>query len=126
MFDCPQNRGNSNSVCFSGWPNFQLDDCETLWVKSGDQVAFTEDELAAGEVTYNYAPTQFPMTEAPGLSVFFKDGDGNIFHTYSCYARGLDPLSTAYTYLDLVTKGRDEDDLEFSMAWVRLHDSYED
>ncbi len=90
------------------------------------QVSFSEDELAQGEVTYNYAKTAFPMTEAPGLSVFVKDGDGQIFHTYSCYARGLDPLITAYTYLDLVPKGRDEDDLDFTMAWVCLHDSYED
>ena len=90
------------------------------------QVSFEPEELEAGEVIYNYAPTEFPMSEAPGLSVFFKDGDGQVFHTYSCYARGLEPLITAYNYLDLVPKGRDEDDLEFTMAWVRLHDSYED
>jgi predicted dithiol-disulfide oxidoreductase (DUF899 family) len=89
-------------------------------------VSFSEDELQQGEVTYNYAMTKFPMTEAPGLSVFLKDGDGQIFHTYSCYARGLDPLITAYNYLDLVPKGRDEGNLAFTMAWVRLHDSYED
>jgi predicted dithiol-disulfide oxidoreductase (DUF899 family) len=89
-------------------------------------VSFTEDELAEGEVTYNYAKTAFPVTEAPGLSVFSKDGNGDVFHTYSCYARGLDSLITTYNYLDLVPKGRDEDDLEFTMAWVRLHDSYED
>ena len=89
-------------------------------------VSFSEDELAQGEVYYNYAMTKFPSTEAPGLSVFLKDGDGQIFHTYSCYARGLDPLITAYNYLDLVTKGRDEDGLSFTMEWVRLHDSYED
>lgn len=90
------------------------------------QVSFEPEELEAGEVIYNYAPTEFPMSEAPGLSVFFKDGDGQVFHTYSCYARGLDPLITAYNYLDLVPKGRDEDGLDFTMAWVRLHDSYED
>ncbi len=89
-------------------------------------VSFSEDELARGEVYYNYAMTKFPGTEAPGLSVFLKDGDGQIFHTYSCYARGLDPLITAYNYLDLVPKGRDEDGLSFTMEWVRLHDSYED
>ena len=89
-------------------------------------VSFSEDELAQGEVYYNYAMTKFPGTEAPGLSVFLKDGDGQIFHTYSCYARGLDPLITAYNYLDLVPKGRDEDGLSFTMEWVRLHDSYED
>ena len=90
------------------------------------QVSFSEDELAAGEITYNYARTKFPMTEAPGLSVFVKDGDGKIFHSYSCYARGLDQFITAYSYLDLVPKGRDEAGLPFAMDWVRLHDSYGD
>ena len=90
------------------------------------QVSFSEDELAAGEITYNYARTKFPMTEAPGLSVFVKDGDGKIFHSYSCYARGLDQFITAYSYLDLVPKGRDEAGLPFAMDWVRLHDSYEE
>jgi predicted dithiol-disulfide oxidoreductase (DUF899 family) len=88
-------------------------------------VSFSEDALQAGEVYYNYAMTQFPSTEAPGLSVFRKDG-GEIFHTYSCYARGLDMLITAYNYLDLVPEGRDEQDLAFTMEWVRLHDSYGD
>lgn len=90
------------------------------------QVSFSEEDLEAGEVTYNYAKTSFPVTEAPGLSVFFKEDDGRIYHTYSCYARGLDILITAYNFLDLVPKGRDEDGLEFTMAWVRLHDSYEE
>ena len=89
------------------------------------QVSFSEEALQAGEVYYNYAMTPFPSGEAPGLSVFRKDG-GEIFHSYSCYARGLDMLITAYNYLDLVPKGRDEQDLPFAMEWVRLHDSYED
>ena len=66
------------------------------------------------------------MTEAPGLSVFYKDPDGSIYHTYSCFARGLDALIGTYQYLDLVPKGRDEDDLPFTMEWVRHHDRYED
>jgi len=90
------------------------------------QVSFSEQDLEAAAVTYNYEKTAFPMSEAPGLSVFYMEGDGRIFHTYSCYARGLDLLITAYNYLDLVPKGRDEDGLDFSMARVRLHDSYED
>ena len=85
----------------------------------------TEDEIA-GEVYYNYANGKFPMTEAPGLSVFYKDTDGSIYHTYSCFARGLDALMGTYQYLDLAPKGRDEDDLSFSMEWVRHHDRYED
>jgi predicted dithiol-disulfide oxidoreductase (DUF899 family) len=89
------------------------------------QVSFTEDEIS-GEVYYNYAKGKFPMTEAPGLSVFYKDPDGSIYHTYSCFARGLDALIGTYQYLDLVPKGRDEDDLPFTMEWVRHHDRYED
>ncbi len=58
--------------------------------------------------------------------VFYKDDDGNIFHTYSCYARGLDMLNGAYHYLDLVPKGRDEAELPYTMAWLQLHDEYGD
>ena len=61
----------------------------------------------------------------PGISVFFKDEDGTIYRTYSCYSRGLDMLNGAYNFLDLVPKGRDEDGLPFSMQWVRLHDEYD-
>jgi predicted dithiol-disulfide oxidoreductase (DUF899 family) len=64
------------------------------------------------------------MPELPGISVFFKDVEGNVFHTYSCYARGLDMLNTAYHYLDLVPKGRDEAGLPHKSAWVRLRDEY--
>lgn len=88
-------------------------------------VSFSEDELASGSVAYNYKRGPFPVTEAPGLSIFYKDETGNIFHTYSCYARGLDMMNTAYHLLDLVPKGRDESELPFTMAWVRRHDSYD-
>ncbi|MBS38057.1 MAG: hypothetical protein CMO26_19285 [Thiotrichales bacterium] len=73
-----------------------------------------------------YRVTQFPADEAPGASFFYKDDDGDIFHTYSCYGRGLDILNGAYNYLDLVPKGRDEGDLPYTMAWLRRHDQYED
>ena len=88
-------------------------------------VSFSEDELASGSVAYNYKRGPFPVREAPGLSIFYKDETGNIFHTYSCYARGLDMMNTAYHLLDLVPKGRDESELPFTMAWVRRHDSYD-
>ena len=88
-------------------------------------VSFTKDELAQGKVNYNYTLQEFPSEEAPGLSVFYKDAGGDTFHTYSTYARGLDPLVGTYTILDLVPKGRDEDHLDFSMEWVRYHDRYE-
>jgi predicted dithiol-disulfide oxidoreductase (DUF899 family) len=87
-------------------------------------VSFTKDEMASGKVAYNYSMTEFPSEEAPGASVFYKDAAGNIFHTYSSYGRGLDILLGAYNFLDLAPKGRDEDGLAFTMAWVRHHDRY--
>ena len=87
-------------------------------------VHFTKEELT-GEVTYNYRKVRFGLEEAPGLSVFCKDEDGQIFHTYSTYERGLDILAGTYHFLDLVPKGRDEEGLAFSMAWVRHHDKYD-
>ena len=101
------------------------------WMSSFDNdfnhdyhVTFSEDEMEGGTAYYNYRETGFPMTEAPGASVFFKDESGDIFHTYSVYARGLDMFLTAYHYLDIVPKGRDEDGLPFTMEWIRLHDAY--
>jgi predicted dithiol-disulfide oxidoreductase (DUF899 family) len=88
-------------------------------------VQFTKEE-AAGEVNYNYRNTRFGLEEAPGLSVFYKDEAGRVFHTYSTYARGLDALVGTYQFLDLVPKGRDEDGLAFTMSWVRHHDKYGD
>jgi len=88
-------------------------------------VHFTSEQLA-GEVDYNYHKTRFGAEEAPGVSVFYKDAAGTIFHTYSAYARGLDTLVGTYQFLDLVPKGRDEDGLAFSMSWVRHHDKYAD
>jgi predicted dithiol-disulfide oxidoreductase (DUF899 family) len=89
-------------------------------------VSFTPDEMAQGEVYYNYGMTEFPSEEAPGISAFYKDPGGAIFHTYSAYARGLDMLIGAYNYLDLAPKGRDEAALPWTMAWVRHHDRYGD
>jgi len=87
-------------------------------------VSFTKDEMAKGKVNYNFDMREFPAEEAPGVSVFYKDKTGAIFHTYSAYARGLDILVGAYNYLDLVPKGRDEAELPWTMAWVRHHDRY--
>jgi predicted dithiol-disulfide oxidoreductase (DUF899 family) len=87
-------------------------------------VSFTPEEMSKGEVYYNYGLQRFPSEEAPGISVFCKDETGEIYHTYSCYARGLDMLNGAYHYLDLVPKGRDEQGN--IMAWLRLHDRYGD
>jgi predicted dithiol-disulfide oxidoreductase (DUF899 family) len=87
-------------------------------------VSFTAEELARGKVYYNYGLTEFPSDEAPGLSVFARTKNGEVYHTYSTYSRGLDQLVGTYTLLDLVPKGRDEDGLEYSMEWVRHHDRY--
>jgi predicted dithiol-disulfide oxidoreductase (DUF899 family) len=89
-------------------------------------VSFTPDEMAQGEVYYNYGMEEFPSEEAPGISVFYRDPGGAVFHTYSAYARGLDMLVGAYNYLDLAPKGRDEAALPWTMAWVRHHDRYGD
>ena len=89
-------------------------------------VSFTPEQKAAGKVQYNYTMQEFPSDEAPGASVFYKDAEsGEIFHTYSTYARGLDSFVGTYTLLDLVPKGRDEDKFAFNMAWLRHHDRYD-
>jgi predicted dithiol-disulfide oxidoreductase (DUF899 family) len=88
-------------------------------------VSFTPEEMAQGEVYYNYTMQKFPREEAPGVSVFYKNAKGEIFHTYSTYGRGLDLLLGAYNFLDMTPKGRDEEGLAFSMSWVRHHDKYE-
>ena len=90
------------------------------------QVSMRPEERGSDQVYYNYEFMEFPAEERPGLSVFFKDPGGEVFHTYSTYARGLDILVGAYNILDLAPKGRDEDALKFTMAWVRHHDKYDD
>jgi len=89
------------------------------------QVSFDPDEKVESRF-YNYGKNGFPSEEAPGISVFVKNEKGEIFHTYSSYARGLDMLNGAYNYIDLTPKGRDEDGLPYTMAWVRRHDQYDD
>jgi predicted dithiol-disulfide oxidoreductase (DUF899 family) len=87
-------------------------------------VSFTKEEEKKNEVYYNYTNGEFISDELPGLSVFYQDEDGNVFHTYSAYARGLDILVGTYNFLDLVPKGRNEDP-ESTMDWVRRHDQYD-
>jgi predicted dithiol-disulfide oxidoreductase (DUF899 family) len=88
-------------------------------------VSFTPEEMARGEVDYNYRMQPFPSEEAPGISVFCKDDAGAVFHTYSTYGRGVEVMMGAYHLLDLTPKGRDEDHLSYGMEWVRHHDRYE-
>jgi predicted dithiol-disulfide oxidoreductase (DUF899 family) len=98
----------------SGGSDFNLD-CD---------VSYSEDQLRAGPVQYNYASINGHRTEQPGISVFFKDETGEVFHTYSTYARGLDMLNVAYHYMDLGPRGRDEGDR--GPVWVRRRDEYPD
>jgi len=88
-------------------------------------VSFTPEELEKGEMYYNYTIGKFGRDEAPGLSVFYKDTTGTVFHTYSCYGRGLDMLNGAYHYLDMLPKGRDETSLSYPQEWVKHHDKYD-
>jgi len=87
-------------------------------------VSFTKEELASGEIYYNYGMVgeKYAFDELPGISVFYKDESGNVFHTYSAYARGGDILIGAHNFLDLTPKGRNETEI---MDWVKRHDEYE-
>ncbi|HEY8069846.1 MAG TPA: DUF899 domain-containing protein [Burkholderiales bacterium] len=88
-------------------------------------VSVRKEDIGKRKVEYNFDLSEARMEELPGASVFCKDEDGSVFHTYSTYARGLDIMLGAYNWLDIAPKGRDEDKLEFTMAWVRHHDKYE-
>jgi predicted dithiol-disulfide oxidoreductase (DUF899 family) len=88
-------------------------------------VNFSQDEMSSGMVHYNYVKQPFPHEEAPGISVFYRDDSGQVFHTYSRYGRGVEVMMHTYALLELTPKGRDEDALDYPMAWVRHHDRYE-
>ena len=88
-------------------------------------VSFTPEELATGEVYYNYGKLPFPHDEAPGISAFSRDEAGEVFHTYSTYGRGVEVMMGAYNLMDLMPKGRDEREVPYKMEWVRHHDRYE-
>ena len=99
------------------------------WFSSADtdfnfdyRVSFTPEELAKEEAFYNYAMQDPGSSEREGVSIFYKDSTGRVFHTYSTYARGIDMLNVDYHYLDLVPKGRDE--AGRGPYWVRRHDEY--
>jgi predicted dithiol-disulfide oxidoreductase (DUF899 family) len=87
-------------------------------------VSFTPDQVKSGAKVYNFGTAGFGTAEAPGVSVFYRDQTGDVFHTYSCFARGLDMMNAAYHYLDLTPLGRHEEGLPYPMDWVRLRDQY--
>ena len=101
------------------------------WVSGGSNefghdfgVSFSNEELADENTIYNFNQKPYPIRELPGVSVFIKNEDGNIYHTYSTYARGLDHFLTAYQYMDVTPKGRDEAETP-GMGWLRHHDRYD-
>jgi predicted dithiol-disulfide oxidoreductase (DUF899 family) len=108
-----------------GWGFKWVSSCHTDFNRDY-HVSFTPEECAAGAMYYNFTTTRFPSSEGPGISVFYKNEKSEVFHTYSCYSRGLDMLNGAYHLLDLVPKGRDEAGLPASMAWLRHRDRYDD
>jgi len=87
-------------------------------------VSFRPEDRVDGKVPYNYTMMAFPSEEGPGASVFYKDATGSVFHTYSTYGRGLDIFLGAYNFLDVAPKGRNEEGLAHTMAWVKHHDKY--
>jgi predicted dithiol-disulfide oxidoreductase (DUF899 family) len=100
------------------------------WYSSGDGdfnydfgVSFRPEAIASGSVTYNYRAAPIRMSDLPGFSAFVRD-NGSIYHTYSCFSRGLDMMNPAYQVLDLTALGRQEDDLPMAMSWVKLRDEY--
>lgn len=100
------------------------------WYSSGGNsfnfdfgVSFTPEQIESGTAVYNYHETDSAIEELPGISVFSREGE-DVYHTYSTYARGLDPYNATYQLLDIVPKGRDEDDLPYTMDWVRRRDEY--
>jgi predicted dithiol-disulfide oxidoreductase (DUF899 family) len=88
-------------------------------------VSFSQEDMARGELYYNYGIRQHPAEEAPGVSVFYKNDAGDVFHTYSTFGRGVEVMMGAYRMMDLTPKGRDERDVPYKMEWVRHHDRYE-
>jgi len=88
-------------------------------------VSFLAEDLTAGRRTYNYGSAVPFSEETGGVSVFYKDNQSQVFHTYSTYGRGCEPMQLPYYFLDLVPKGRNEEGLPYSTAWARHHDRYE-
>jgi len=104
------------------------------WVSSFDSdfnydygVSFTAEQLAKDDAIHNYGSGKPFGPESVGISVFCQDVDGAVFHTYSCYSRGVDMMNGAYHYLDLAPAGRNESGQgKNPQAWVRRHDEYQD
>lgn len=104
-----------------------------LWVSSQGSdfnfdfnVSFTKEQLATGKAVYYFAPTETTMEDLPGVSVFYRDEAGAVFHTYSSFARGGEQVLGTYAFLDITPKGRNETGPNFTLSdWVKRHDEYE-
>ena len=104
---------------------------EFTWVSSSGNsfnrdfdVSSTQEERSNGSAQYNYKNSTFPVDEAPGISVFARGENDEIYHTYSTYSRGIDMLNGAYHYMDLLPNGRDEDGLDYVQQWIKRRDEY--
>ena len=86
-------------------------------------VSFTPEQVKSGELPYNYGKYKAHIDEKEGVSAFYRDKKGDIYHTYSSYERGIDLMNTTYNFLDLTAKGRDEKP-DNPQDWVRYHDEY--
>lgn len=100
------------------------------WVSSANtsfnfdfNVSFTPEQIKNRTAIYNFAPLDMDIDEREGVSAFYKDKNGDIYRTYSSYARGIDLMNTTYNFIDLTAKGRDEKPDE-AQDWVRYHDRY--
>jgi predicted dithiol-disulfide oxidoreductase (DUF899 family) len=90
-------------------------------------VSFRKEEIENRRATYNFETIDPGIDELPGASVFCKDENGDVFHTYSGYARGGEEVLSAYMLLDITPKGRNETGPHRNlMDWVKRHDQYED
>ena len=125
-FTCVSNTPLAKITAFKsrmGW-DFDWASCAQTDFNQDYFASFTAEQVAAKQTYYNFRENAFPLTEAPAISIFAKEIDGTVYHTYSTYVRGLDNLNVAYQYLDLIPKGRDEDALSHPIAWVKRHDEY--
>ncbi|RUM97122.1 DUF899 domain-containing protein [Pseudaminobacter arsenicus] len=85
-------------------------------------VSFHKEDIKAGRAIYNYVPLDYEMDELHGTTAFYKDEKGDIFRTFSRYARGDEDIMGTYMILDIMPKGRNESG---TMDWVKRHDEYE-
>jgi predicted dithiol-disulfide oxidoreductase (DUF899 family) len=94
------------------------------WLSSYGNDFNRDYQVSGTEQTYYNYRQEKPFGERHGVSVFYRDDEGGVFHTYSCYSRGLDMMNAAYHYIDLTPQGRREEGLPYPQAWVRRHDEY--